>query len=209
MEGRWQDAPESLLRALKKFERILESINEYMQNEADNKWRTRFARRTSIEEALAHFNLELDDAARSFQIATLINIHYSVGDRPRTQRKPMLALDGPNDTSTQATNDNTPAPPYETTTAADDIPITDAVEFVQSPVSRQNSDGASFEMINPIPTLRTRSEDFIVVGRGSSDSASLSTSSTKSSVETLDSLTSQSTAATSPTVSTPISVSIL
>ncbi|CCM02113.1 uncharacterized protein FIBRA_04190 [Fibroporia radiculosa] len=81
MEDRWDDAPTSLLKAIGKFEQTLESIYTFLQNEADKKWKTRLLRKGAIEGALTDLNLALDDAARSFQIATLINIHYAVGDR--------------------------------------------------------------------------------------------------------------------------------
>ncbi|KAI0944487.1 hypothetical protein AcW1_002181 [Taiwanofungus camphoratus] len=91
MDGRWDDAPQSLIKALKKFEQTLESINEYMRNEAAIKWRSRLLRKNAIENALVQYNSALDDAARSFQIATLVNIHYAVGDRS-TSSKPTLAI---------------------------------------------------------------------------------------------------------------------
>lgn len=86
MDGRWDDAPQSLIKALKKFEqsvsilpnipdrfelefhRTLESINEYMRNEAAIKWRSRLLRKNAIENALVQYNSALDDAARSFQV---------------------------------------------------------------------------------------------------------------------------------------------
>ncbi|THH31372.1 hypothetical protein EUX98_g2807 [Antrodiella citrinella] len=79
MDGRWEDAPESLLRNFAKFEQTLEGIRNFMTREADNKWRTRLIRKSTIEEALAEFNLKLDDAARTFQISTLINIQLALG----------------------------------------------------------------------------------------------------------------------------------
>lgn len=84
MEGRWQNAPLSLTRALKKFEETLGSIYDYLKTSADTKWTARLLNKGSIERALADYNASVDDAARSFQIATLINIHYAVGDKAGT-----------------------------------------------------------------------------------------------------------------------------
>ncbi|KAH9948499.1 hypothetical protein B0H21DRAFT_237381 [Amylocystis lapponica] len=98
IDGRREDTPESLTNALSKLEgyvdvaiepaqtiivffRTLQSIHEYMKSEAENKWHNRLMRKSSIETALRDYNAAPDDAARSFQIATLINIHYAVDDR--------------------------------------------------------------------------------------------------------------------------------
>ncbi|KAH9922319.1 uncharacterized protein BXZ73DRAFT_51396 [Epithele typhae] len=74
-------APASLLKALSKFERTLDSIYTFVRQAAEQNWRSRLMRKSSIENALAEYNAALDDAARSFQIATLINIHLAVGER--------------------------------------------------------------------------------------------------------------------------------
>ncbi|KAL4245641.1 hypothetical protein ABKN59_010782 [Abortiporus biennis] len=81
LDDRWETAPQALLRNFAKFERTLESIAECMTREAAHKWHKRLLRKTTIEDAIAEYNAELDDAVRSFQIATLINIHYAVSPR--------------------------------------------------------------------------------------------------------------------------------
>ena len=48
--------------------RTLREIHDFMSKEANNKWRVRLMRKSTIEEALADFNLKLDDAARAFQV---------------------------------------------------------------------------------------------------------------------------------------------
>ncbi|TBU45668.1 hypothetical protein BD309DRAFT_955656 [Dichomitus squalens] len=76
----WDAAPPSLIKAMKKFEETLQEIYEFMKLAAEQKWGKRFMRKTTIENAIADYNAALDDAARAFQIATLINIHLAVGD---------------------------------------------------------------------------------------------------------------------------------
>ncbi|OCH91320.1 hypothetical protein OBBRIDRAFT_887032 [Obba rivulosa] len=206
MDGRWEDAPESLLRVLKKFERTLESIHEYMQGEAENKWRTRFVRKSSIEEALAHYNRELDDAARSFQVATLINIHYSVGDRARSTTALTMEIPG----ITATTVDVTPVPPYDEIAENNVVHITEAVEFTQSPVSRQGSkDSESYDLVNPVPIPGTRnssrSEEYVLVDTEYPRGISQPSSSAES-YPTASLAMSSSTSTSS--VMTPISLSI-
>lgn len=115
MDGRMEDAPEALLKNLKKFEATLHSIQEYMSNAAERKWHDRLLRKSSIEEAIADYNSQLDDAARSFQIATLIQIHYAVSNRSRTNLS-SLSL--------------SPPPAYSRTTDS-----LDSLEIVSSPTS--------------------------------------------------------------------------
>ncbi|KAH8083805.1 hypothetical protein BXZ70DRAFT_1012117 [Cristinia sonorae] len=79
MDGRWDSAPASLTRNLHKFESILQSIHDRLIEETQNKWHARILRKAAIKEALAEYNTELDDAARSFQLYSLLNIHYVVG----------------------------------------------------------------------------------------------------------------------------------
>ncbi|PSR79848.1 hypothetical protein PHLCEN_2v6894 [Hermanssonia centrifuga] len=78
MHGRCQDAPPSLLLAIHKFEHTLEEMHTALKASAEHKWHSRLIKKNSIEAAIADFNLQLDDAARSFQIATLINIQYEL-----------------------------------------------------------------------------------------------------------------------------------
>ncbi|EIN05847.1 hypothetical protein PUNSTDRAFT_127772, partial [Punctularia strigosozonata HHB-11173 SS5] len=81
MRGRWEDAPPSLKRNIRKFEDVLVGIADFMKNESTGKWHQRVMRRASTEDAISDFGQQLDDAARSFQIAALIDIHYSIGER--------------------------------------------------------------------------------------------------------------------------------
>ncbi|KAI0370861.1 hypothetical protein BV20DRAFT_943216 [Pilatotrama ljubarskyi] len=80
MMDHWDAAPPSLVKALSRFEETLKSIHAFMKQEAEQKWSARLMRKTTIELAMKQYNVALDDAARSFQIATLINIHLAVGD---------------------------------------------------------------------------------------------------------------------------------
>lgn len=81
MEGRMDTAPPSLLKNLEKFEKTLTSIHEKMRTYIEKSWKSRLLKKGDIEKAIEEFNAQLNDAARSFQISTLINIHYAIGDR--------------------------------------------------------------------------------------------------------------------------------
>ncbi|TCD62597.1 hypothetical protein EIP91_006643 [Steccherinum ochraceum] len=74
----WEAAPQALVRNLRRFEGTLTSIHDRLIEEVQNKWHSRMFRRVAITEALSDYNTELDDAARSFQITSLINIHFAV-----------------------------------------------------------------------------------------------------------------------------------
>ncbi|KAG1728218.1 hypothetical protein EDB19DRAFT_1747770 [Suillus lakei] len=78
MRGRYHEAPETLLRNLDRFESTLISIHRFMRELADSKWSDRFLRKSSIDDALVEYMRMLDEAAQSFQLATLINIHLAV-----------------------------------------------------------------------------------------------------------------------------------
>ncbi|KAI9057558.1 hypothetical protein FKP32DRAFT_1615265 [Trametes sanguinea] len=77
-----ESAPPSLLKAITKFEEALESIYKFMKQEAEQTWGTRLLRKGTMELAMKRHHLALDDAVRSFQIASLINIQLSLGDMP-------------------------------------------------------------------------------------------------------------------------------
>lgn len=88
---------DTCLSAIKtRFGRTLKLIHEFMRKLADSQWSDRFLRKNSIEEALAGYTRLLDEAAQSFQVglivsstnlvligttqlATLIDLHYTVG----------------------------------------------------------------------------------------------------------------------------------
>ncbi|KAJ8580996.1 hypothetical protein M405DRAFT_869063 [Rhizopogon salebrosus TDB-379] len=78
MRGRYDEAPEMLLRNLDKFKSTLVSIHQFMRQLADSKWSDRFLRKSSIDSALAEYARALDEAAQSFQLATLIDIQLAV-----------------------------------------------------------------------------------------------------------------------------------
>ncbi|KAA1467028.1 hypothetical protein DENSPDRAFT_868817 [Dentipellis sp. KUC8613] len=79
MDGRWENAPKALLQNVNEFQTTLVCIQQFMQDMAETKWVNRLLSKSSIENSLAEFNSALEDAARSFQIASLIDIHYAIG----------------------------------------------------------------------------------------------------------------------------------
>ena len=84
MDGRWDNAPSTMIKNLERFQvyvgvlylrrclnlfsRTLTSIQEFMKIQTDLKWSDRFLKKSSIEQALAEYTMQLDDAARSFQV---------------------------------------------------------------------------------------------------------------------------------------------
>ncbi|PIL25894.1 hypothetical protein GSI_11647 [Ganoderma sinense ZZ0214-1] len=82
-----ESAPPSLIKAMKKFEETLQDIYDFMKMASEQKWAKRLMRKTTIEGAIADYNAALDDAARAFQIATLINIHLAVGEATPSKSK--------------------------------------------------------------------------------------------------------------------------
>ncbi|KAG0707229.1 hypothetical protein DFH29DRAFT_823835 [Suillus ampliporus] len=98
MRGRYHEAPEMLLRNLDKFESTLVSIHQFMRKLADSKWSDRFLRKSSIDDALLEYMRMLDEAAQSFQLATLINIHLAVSSlrgNPTSDATAQRVLDAP------------------------------------------------------------------------------------------------------------------
>ncbi|KAJ7147380.1 hypothetical protein C8R46DRAFT_548234 [Mycena filopes] len=78
MCGRWESAPLSLVKNLGNLQETLESIHRFMKQAASATWKTRLLKKNLIETALEQYHEQLDDAARSFQISTLIEIHYAM-----------------------------------------------------------------------------------------------------------------------------------
>ncbi|KAJ7141866.1 hypothetical protein C8R43DRAFT_584498 [Mycena crocata] len=78
MTGRWDHAPQALVKNLIKFQETLDSIHMFMKEMALAKWTTRWMKKTSIETTLAMYHEWLDDATQAFQISTLIDIHYAL-----------------------------------------------------------------------------------------------------------------------------------
>lgn len=90
MEGKWDDAPESLLENIREFETTLLSIRDFMLKAAQTKWIGRFMAKSSIQDALSQYDQQLRDAAMSFQLASLIEIHYAIGSsRENSSTKPL------------------------------------------------------------------------------------------------------------------------
>ncbi|RDX41179.1 hypothetical protein OH76DRAFT_1489711 [Lentinus brumalis] len=141
--------PPRLLKAISKFEETLDSIYQFMKQEAEQKWGARLMRKSTIENALTEHNAALDDAARGFQIATLISIHLAVGDASTGKK-----IDEPgNSELVIATSRGEPSgsmtlPPY--TGDGDQAVITDVEELSLSPISR-SATTASFELLDGSP----------------------------------------------------------
>ncbi|KAK7683099.1 hypothetical protein QCA50_013772 [Cerrena zonata] len=93
-EGR-SDVPSSLTKNLEKFERTLECIHTQMKTFTERSWKSRLMKKGDIERSIEDLNALLDETATSFQIATLINIHYAIGDRT-----PMASLSSEGSSST-------------------------------------------------------------------------------------------------------------
>lgn len=86
MENKWHTAPHSLIENIREFEeyvakplpyprktdgvacRILRLIYDLMQQAANVRWLQRLLSKSTIETTLAHCNVLLDDASRSFQV---------------------------------------------------------------------------------------------------------------------------------------------
>ncbi|OAX35033.1 hypothetical protein K503DRAFT_830922 [Rhizopogon vinicolor AM-OR11-026] len=95
MRGRYDEAPEMLVRNLAKFESTLVSIHQFMRQLADSKWSVRFLRRSTIDDALVEYIRMLDEAAQSFQLATLINIQLAVSSLRANTMTAERALETP------------------------------------------------------------------------------------------------------------------
>ena len=110
MHERWDKAPESLLRNLRKYEETLSAISNFMKELADAKWRDRLWKKAAIEGAIKDYSLKLDEAAQSFQIATLIDIHYTVSSRPEASKSNEKL--GPPKETLEWDNEQLTLPPY-------------------------------------------------------------------------------------------------
>ncbi|KAH9003771.1 hypothetical protein EDB86DRAFT_2273783 [Lactarius hatsudake] len=94
MEGKWDDAPESLLENIREFEVTLLSIRDFMIKAAQTKWIGRFMAKSSIQDALLRYEEQLRDAAMSFQLASLIEIHYAIGSAKGDSSTKSLGITG-------------------------------------------------------------------------------------------------------------------
>ncbi|KAH9958780.1 hypothetical protein BC827DRAFT_551513 [Russula dissimulans] len=81
MEGKWEDAPPSLLENICEFEATLLSIRDFMLKAVQTKWINRLVAKNSIQDSLIRYDQQLQDAAMSFQVSSLIEIHYAMGIR--------------------------------------------------------------------------------------------------------------------------------
>ncbi|KAI8972561.1 hypothetical protein BD414DRAFT_425575 [Trametes punicea] len=141
-------APASLLKAISKFEETLESIYSFMKQEAEQRWGTRLMRKNSIEFAIKQYHTALDDAVRSFQIASLVNIQLSLGDASR--RSQPLDASGPSSRGT-GMDSRQAERPVEAEVVQDYMTVTDIDEVCLSPaaaVSHPHSTGT----INSVDT---------------------------------------------------------
>ncbi|KAI0651288.1 hypothetical protein C8Q79DRAFT_1004593 [Trametes meyenii] len=126
MADRWEAAPPSLLKAWARFEETLESIHKFVKGHAEQKWGSRLMKKNTIETSLKHHNRALDDAIRSFQMATLVNIHLAVGDATTRSKSDSPPESDPSATSTREST----LPPY---VAEPTSVLTDVVEICTSP----------------------------------------------------------------------------
>lgn len=62
----------------------MQDINDDLRHEAEGKWHERLLKKSSIEAALVDYNVQVDDAARSFQVLTSCS-HCLVGGPRLTQ----------------------------------------------------------------------------------------------------------------------------
>ncbi|KAG5641669.1 hypothetical protein DXG03_004518 [Asterophora parasitica] len=109
MAGRWDTAPPTLTRNLERFQLTLTSIHSFLTMLTDASWGHRFLKKASIETALGDYSGQLEDAAQSFQITTLIDIHYAVASH-----KPLESPESMSD-SKPPTKLVLPPPPYAAT----------------------------------------------------------------------------------------------
>ncbi|KLO11649.1 hypothetical protein SCHPADRAFT_461161 [Schizopora paradoxa] len=121
MEGRWDTAPKALVENILEFEKVLESIRDFMQDLAKVKWMGRLLQKSAIEESLNRYYEMLDEAEKSFQISSLVEIHYAVGllQERNPERKLLTAK------ADEKEAESDPPPLYEVVTdPASDSPAT-------------------------------------------------------------------------------------
>lgn len=117
METRGGEPPEPLKQSIAKFTRTLESLRDDMRSDACGSWTGRFLRKSTMETKIAQYNDMIDDAARSFQIVTLIHIYRAVNQNGRVQAPAQNTTWGYEDTSPIYFYDSD-KPYYEFTNAA-------------------------------------------------------------------------------------------
>ncbi|TDL27145.1 hypothetical protein BD410DRAFT_836216 [Rickenella mellea] len=112
MEGKWDDAPKALIDNIARFESTLLSIRDYMLELAKVKWMGRFLQKATIEADLDNYDNLLNEAERSFQLVSLIEIHYAVGMLRSSK------VESKSDAETRDTQHTTEPPPSYSQTAA-------------------------------------------------------------------------------------------
>ncbi|EIW56653.1 uncharacterized protein TRAVEDRAFT_49473 [Trametes versicolor FP-101664 SS1] len=149
MSDRWDSAPPSLLKAISRFEETLKSIHKFMLQEADQKWGARLIRKSTIETSMKQYHTALDDASRSFQIATLINIHLAVGEAPSRPKDAEASTSAAAGANTGGEAREPTLPPYPT---GQEVIVSDVIELCTSPVSRSETTD-SFSNIDTMSTM--------------------------------------------------------
>lgn len=56
----------------------LQDIYDDLKQSAEQKWHSRLLKKNSIDAAIADYNVQLDDAARSFQVGVKLLAGYNV-----------------------------------------------------------------------------------------------------------------------------------
>ncbi|KAI0830157.1 hypothetical protein BC628DRAFT_1473071 [Trametes gibbosa] len=158
MSGHWDSAPPSLLKALSRFEEMLESIHKFMKQEAEQKWGSRLIRKSTIETAMKQYHVALDDAARTFQMATLINIHLAVGD-PSRQKNGEPSMSSPTPEVPSAERREPTLPPYP---VEQQVTITDVEQLCTSPVARSET-AHTFSSIDTTSSISMLSEQYALI----------------------------------------------
>ncbi|KAI0310774.1 hypothetical protein OF83DRAFT_1178204 [Amylostereum chailletii] len=123
MEGKWERAPKALIDNVQTFSETLVSIRDFMVKASEATWLNRLLSKSSIESALEDYNEQLDEAAQSFHLATIIEIHHAIGTLQRTPQPLYIE-----DTPTPIETENEPPPsqavvkPLELSDSLDTIP---------------------------------------------------------------------------------------
>ncbi|KAN0142061.1 hypothetical protein V8E53_000523 [Lactarius tabidus] len=87
MEGKWDDAPQSLLENILEFEVTLLPIRDIMLRAAQAKWIGRLMAKSSIRGAL------LPTTEGRGYLESLIEIHYAIGSTKGDSTKPLIITD--------------------------------------------------------------------------------------------------------------------
>ncbi|KAH0579792.1 hypothetical protein H2248_002627 [Termitomyces sp. 'cryptogamus'] len=90
-DTRWDTTPPALIRDSGELSRvrILRSTHEHMETLTYATWVRHFLNKSTNENAIIDYTVQVNDAAQSFQTATLIDIHYVVsGSTKKTISKP-------------------------------------------------------------------------------------------------------------------------